>query len=629
MPKLSISNQSIITKLIFILCLIFILGAGIIITDLFSLIHVKKSFVSMVDHDIVQIIDNVQIISELNRIFSRTNLLIATFTERKQTFIADKDLILKDLKQASALLKKKHIQTNLHEYYLKLKSSFTNCIEINTILADLYQIHNNQLQFLAKLEKILIEKKAMISKLDSVESISLEQLHSIINGHRDVLYEILLKIIESRQTLMSSHQQNLNLKNDVLGLLQEFQLGFYAITTAWDDIHQTIEKIIKQTFAHKKKIITLFQKMESLQKECIALTESQKAMMVLVFLHKLNEQISRNSQILRENISNKVDNILKLSIILSCVIVIILVFLGAYIVRMIRPLRHLYHGAQKIGKGELDYHLEIKTKDEIGQLADAFNQMATNLRQSMVSINKYKQAEKELKNTQAQLIQSGKLASIGELAAGIFHELNQPIMVIRLSAQYYLKKYKTQNEELELWQSVEKNTSRMMRIINHLRTFSRQSKNDFLPADVHEILENSLLMLGQQFLTRNIEVIKVFNANYSRIYVDSNQLEQVFINILTNARDAINNKGQVHIITEKNDSGSIDILFTDTGGGISEADAEKVFDPFFTTKEVGQGTGLGLSISYGIVKDHSGMIEIAETSPNGTTFRINLPLYYE
>ena len=267
----------------------------------------------------------------------------------------------------------------------------------------------------------------------------------------------------------------------------------------------------------------------------------------------------------------------------------------------------------------------------------------------------------ELKNAQSQLIQSAKLASIGELASGVAHELNQPLMVIRGIAQLLrrnLRKNNLNNEELMgQLDPIVRNTKRMMNIINHLRTFSRQSTSDFAPVDVNQILEDSFLMIGEQLRLRNIQVNTQFASDLPKIKGDPNQLEQVFLNLITNARDAVEmrddgqgtkndsiqdrdeyrgiiilatKKGVLSNQTSTTDNRQskdfIEILIRDNGGGISAERVENIFDPFFTTKAVGKGTGLGLSISYGIIKDHQGEIEVAETGPEGTTFRIRLPV---
>jgi len=257
------------------------------------------------------------------------------------------------------------------------------------------------------------------------------------------------------------------------------------------------------------------------------------------------------------------------------------------------------------------------------------------------SESRYREAYETLKDTQTQLIQSGKLASIGELSAGVAHELNQPLMVIRLNAQ--LVKRLVGEEKLsfekidEIIEPIERNTKRMMTIIDHLRTFSRQSKPGFSPVDIHKVLNECFLMIGEQLRVRNIQVTKDFAPDMPKALGDANQLEQVFLNLITNARDAIlqsraagfpKDEGEIKISTRipRNHEGVVDVMIRDSGIGISAADLERIFDPFFTTKEIGKGTGLGLSISYGIVKEHGGTIDVAETGPGGTVFRVCLPV---
>lgn len=252
-------------------------------------------------------------------------------------------------------------------------------------------------------------------------------------------------------------------------------------------------------------------------------------------------------------------------------------------------------------------------------------------------------AYQELKDTQSQLVQSGKLASIGELASGVAHELNQPLMVIRGNAQLIQRKISKndiQNEDVqEQIEPIIRNTKRMMNIINHLRTFSRQSKSEFYLLTVNQVIEDSFLMIEEQLRLKNIVIKKALNPDLPKITGDTNQLEQVILNLLANARDAISDKyGEdklkdgidktIEIITQiaKGDKGFIEIIVKDTGSGIKKKDQSNIFDPFYTTKEVGKGTGLGLSISYGIIRDHGGQIDIAETGKQGTALRITLPI---
>ncbi len=258
-----------------------------------------------------------------------------------------------------------------------------------------------------------------------------------------------------------------------------------------------------------------------------------------------------------------------------------------------------------------------------------------------------KKAYQELKNTQAQLIQTAKLASIGELAAGIAHELNQPLMIIRTNYQLIDRAFEKQapgkldiQYHLDL---VDKSTKRMMKIIKHLRTFSRESQTDFLPIEIDTIIKNAFLMMGEQLRIIGIENRNELMKPLPLILGDENQLEQVFLNLIANARDAIEEKRRnqseskpnkifqpdfIKFITRINSKNHdmIEIVIKDSGCGIPEMEADKLFDPFFTTKPPGSGTGLGLSISYGIVKNHKGNIYLEQSSPKGTTFVITLPV---
>ncbi len=259
------------------------------------------------------------------------------------------------------------------------------------------------------------------------------------------------------------------------------------------------------------------------------------------------------------------------------------------------------------------------------------------LEESSKAEKSIQRAYQELKSMQSQLIQSAKLASIGELAAGVAHELNQPLMVIRTTVQFLQLRFETGKPDVDqlktYFEMVERNTKRMMTIINHLRTFSRQSQPEFSSQDVNMIIEGAFLMIGEQLRLHNIEVQKSLTPNLPKISGDTIRLEQVVLNLLTNARDAIEAKGdktpgQIDIVTcvSRDDNTWVEILVKDNGTGIAQDYLENIFDPFVTSKEVGKGTGLGLSISYGIAQEHHGNIEVAETSPKGTTFRLRLPV---
>jgi PAS domain S-box-containing protein len=261
--------------------------------------------------------------------------------------------------------------------------------------------------------------------------------------------------------------------------------------------------------------------------------------------------------------------------------------------------------------------------------------VASDIRQLKVVQSALEESYNELQVAQQQLVQSSKLASIGELSAGVAHELNQPLMIIRTGSQMLeRKRTKGTLDDAYLEKfigSVNANSKRMMKIIDHLRTFARQSSVEYNPMKVNSVIENCFYMIGEQLRLHDIVAEQSLEDNLPEVRGDSNQLEQVVLNLLTNARDAVDANGaekRVTITTQRSidNPDHIEILVSDNGTGIPVDKQDQVFDPFFTTKEEGKGTGLGLSISYGIIEAHSGTIDVMSTGQQGTTMRIQLPI---
>lgn len=363
---------------------------------------------------------------------------------------------------------------------------------------------------------------------------------------------------------------------------------------------------------------------------------------VSLTIHTLQKEIKSHAKIL--------------AMVFSAIVLLGLVISILMARSITRPLSELGKGIEGLRRGIHASDIPVEGEDEFSLLARTLNQLTADLEKTTTSIDmlhaemtlrevaegKLKKSHQELKETQNQLIQSGKLASIGELAAGVAHELNQPLMVVRANAQLLTRQLQREALDVESlkegFASVERNTKRMMNIINHLRIFSRQSGAEHESIDINKIINDSFLMMGEQLRLRNIECKKELAAALPRCHGNASQLEQVILNLLANARDALSLKiektkraedrqSQIVIHTSLSDGdGEIEILIKDNGDGISPDHLNHIFNPFYTTKDVGQGTGLGLSISYGIIQDHQGRIDVAETGPAGTTFQIRLPL---
>jgi C4-dicarboxylate-specific signal transduction histidine kinase len=238
--------------------------------------------------------------------------------------------------------------------------------------------------------------------------------------------------------------------------------------------------------------------------------------------------------------------------------------------------------------------------------------------------------EQELRDKQEQLVQAGKLATLGELTTGVAHELNNPLNNIGLYVGNVMDRIRLGEADSEsLVSDLEKAMEQVRKateIISHLRTFGRAARVNIEQVDVDDVIERSLLLVQEQLRLRGIEVELELCPDELLVVANPIQLEQVFINLLTNARDALaDSKRKTIRIASSRDEERIRIAFSDTGPGIPRELQQRIFDPFFTTKEVGTGTGLGLSITYSILKEYGGGISVASRPGKGATFLVELP----
>jgi C4-dicarboxylate-specific signal transduction histidine kinase len=242
--------------------------------------------------------------------------------------------------------------------------------------------------------------------------------------------------------------------------------------------------------------------------------------------------------------------------------------------------------------------------------------------------------EHELRDKQEQLVQAGKLATLGELTTGVAHELNNPLNNIGLYVGNVIDRIRLGEDDAEpLVADLEKAMEQVRKateIISHLRTFGRAARVSIEQVDVDDVIERSLLLVHEQLRLRGIEVELELCPDELLVVANPIQLEQVFINLLTNARDAlIDAKRKTIRIASSRDEERIRIAFSDTGPGIPPELQQRIFDPFFTTKEVGTGTGLGLSITYSILKEYGGDISVESRPGKGATFMVELPFAEE
>ncbi|MBT8074436.1 MAG: HAMP domain-containing protein [Xanthomonadales bacterium] len=309
------------------------------------------------------------------------------------------------------------------------------------------------------------------------------------------------------------------------------------------------------------------------------------------------------------------------------------------------PLRDLDDGADKLAAGDLGNKIPVRSKDEFGHLAESFNSMTEALRKSRVDLEewgrtlekKVEEARHELELAHAEAARSEKLASVGLLAAGIAHELNNPLTGVLTFSHLVRKNLPDDSRDAEDLDLVIRETKRCASIIRRLLDFSREKTPEKAYGDLNAIIKDTLKIVEQPAQVEDIELVTDLDENLPPVWLDENLIKQVIMNMLVNARHAIGRDGRITISTRLRrqeecpeaiaDAGDFaEITIADTGCGIPEQDLQKVFDPFFTTKDVGRGTGLGLSVSYGTVESHRGTIEVDSVEGEGTEFRIYLAI---
>ena len=302
-----------------------------------------------------------------------------------------------------------------------------------------------------------------------------------------------------------------------------------------------------------------------------------------------------------------------------------------------KPLSFLVDGMNELSKGHMEYRIALNSKDEIGLLAQSFNSMAEELmlyKDKMENWTRSLEDEVQKKTTeiykaQEQLINTEKLASLGRMAAGVAHEINSPLTGIVTFAHLMLKRTPPENsQDIEDLNVIIDQAERCSKIIKGLLGFSRKTASEKIRVDVNVLVENILSIVRNQAKFYNIAFDIQLDRTLPEITIDATQLQQVFINLLLNAADAMEEKGKIKIASRPvEDAGStfVEVEFTDSGPGIPEENVSKIFEPFFTTKPVGKGTGLGLAVSYGIIKKHEGQIFVRSEPGRGASFFIRLP----
>jgi signal transduction histidine kinase len=302
--------------------------------------------------------------------------------------------------------------------------------------------------------------------------------------------------------------------------------------------------------------------------------------------------------------------------------------------RVTARIDQLRKGAEVIEKGRFDHRLRIESGDEIELLSKQFNSMASKLEESYQTLErKVEERTRELKESQEAMVQQEKMVGIGQLAAGIAHELNTPLGTVIGYAQMLREDLGEQPNTSASRADVEEiigQAGRCRDLVKNLLNFARRSSTEKIDADINDIVGKIMSLVEHDFEMKGVRLHMELDARIPRINVNENEIAQVVLNLANNAADSMPGGGDLYVSTVYNgDVDAIRLEVRDTGCGIKESDRNRVFEPFFTTKEVGKGTGLGLSICYKIVENHLGSIDFDTATGRGTTFRVYLPVQSE
>lgn len=295
--------------------------------------------------------------------------------------------------------------------------------------------------------------------------------------------------------------------------------------------------------------------------------------------------------------------------------------LVALIIRTIsRPVRRLTEAAVEVAGGAYGSRVAIESNDEMGLLAASFNEMSRKMAEDI----------ERLRELNEQLIRTEKLAAAGTLAAGVAHEVNNPLASISSLIQILQARHSADTETGEMLRLVSEQIARITQVLRDMMDFARTRQPEREPIEINRVIEASLRLASFDKNFQRLQLKIKTDPNAPIIQADQNQLQQVFLNLLLNARDAMPDGGEISVQTRYDaQAAEIVIEIKDTGTGISPQHRERIFDPFFTTKAAGTGTGLGLAVCYGIITAHDGRIEIAPNDEQGTCVKVVLPVRTE
>jgi PAS domain S-box-containing protein len=761
MHRMAISQWSIVTKLTLIVLLIFILVGGILAVNTISFFQVKDSLVSMIDRDAGQIIENSRFTSELNDVFANAHSLIHQFPERQKTLKADKQQLVEILQSNIKLLERQenNLHPSLKNYTQRLATLLDQCISINAILSDSYRIEQALDHELATLDEIVVEKELVIANEKTEENQALKQLGLMLPAYREIYFEMMTQLLQAKHAYIGEKVVNKNYEKQILSLLDEFHTGLSATTVAWKEIIPRFQNLIRLSEQFKQLITKLFTSLREFHESFGILERSQTKLITEIGV--LNKEIAANTKHIRLKTADYLTAGIRTTLLLSAIIVAILISIGFFTVRIVRPIKRLNIGVKKVGSGYLNYKVKIDSKDEIGQLAESFNQMTEDLQNTTVSkeyvenifssmidtlivvtpegkiqvvnqatcdllgyqaeelidqplekilgseavadekeqikiknteiqkliqngfvreiervymakdgaeipvlfsrsvmrdtagqiqgivcfavdITDRKLAEAALRESEQKLARSKKMETVGLMAGGIAHDLNNILSGIVSYPDLILMDLPEKSPLREPIECIQDSGNRAAAVVSDLLTVAKGVATGKETLNLNTIIEEYTLSAEHRKLEAinpAIDFKLQLDANLFNTECSPSHITKSVLNLVTNATEAIQNGGSVTVSTmnryldtplngyEDMHQGEYAVLaVSDSGPGISPVDRERIFEPFYTKKVMGRiGTGLGLAVVWNTVQDHGGFINLT-SDKNGTLFELYFPV---
>lgn len=392
-------------------------------------------------------------------------------------------------------------------------------------------------------------------------------------------------------------QGNLRISTNVMNLQGERAIGTQVSSEVHEQVLERGERWVDRAFVVNDWYITAYEPIRNIAGDVIG-------MLYVGMLEQRFADMRRNTIFV----------LLGITMAVSLMALIVAYFLS---LDLMKPIKRLVEASHELSQGHFSHRIEPISKNELGELEHMVNVMASAL----------KNRDDEMKEqTQRQLIQSERLASVGRLAAGVAHQINNPLTgVLTYSSLLLRRKSETDPERAEL-QVIVNETMRCREIVKGLLGFSKQSEPHKHAITVNSIIRNAIDLTKNQALIHDVTVRLDLDEELPPIIVDGPQIREVFLNIILNAIDAMPKGGELRVTSKMKNDQYVQIRFTDTGCGISPEHIDKIFDPFFTTKDASKGTGLGLAVAYGIIEKHHGEISMESEVGRGAACLIDLPV---